>query len=742
MSELDTERSISLDTCAQEPIHLPGSIQPHGFLLVLNETAMRVTMASESAAAYLGKPLHLLFGATLTELLGADAGLESLLEKEVTTSSRYFKTLQVPAAGGRSFEVIGHRQGSFLIMEFEESVGHLDTEAVQIEIYNFMTELRQMRSLGEICSGAVTLLRKLTGFDRVLLYSFDDAGHGNVLAEDRNAELPSYLHLRFPASDIPEQARRLYVVNRVRVIPDVDYVPSRILDEEGRTPEFDLSGSVLRSVSPIHRDYMRNMGTAASMSVSIVSSGRLWGLVSFHNRAPRRVPYRLRTACDFLVQVVTSHIEALLESEKLSRAIELTSIQHRLLTWMAAEDNYLLALTSHGSDLMALTGAHGAAIVLDQSCTLVGNTPSADQVLDFTAWLQQSARGDVFATSSAVSIYPPASHFAACASGIVAVSISKLHDSYVLWFRPEVVQSVRWAGDPQKPVAQGKGDLTIHPRNSFESWMQILRGHSLPWLPEEINAASAFRAAILEVVLRRAEEMARLAGDLEVANRELEAFSYSVSHDLRAPFRHIAGFAELLREEESGHLTSRGQHYVDTIVESARFAGLLVDSLLNFSRIARVQISPTAVDMTQLFKDEWGDVVREDGHQRQIEFTAESLPKVMGDPQLLRQVARNLLSNALKYTRYQPHATVSVSATREGREYIFSVEDNGVGFDQRYADKLFGVFQRLHRMEDFEGTGIGLANVRRIITRHGGRTWAQGETGKGAIFYFSLPVIA
>ncbi|MBA3916054.1 MAG: GHKL domain-containing protein, partial [Acidobacteriales bacterium] len=297
------------------------------------------------------------------------------------------------------------------------------------------------------------------------------------------------------------------------------------------------------------------------------------------------------------------------------------------------------------------------------------------------------------------------------------------------------VQTVRWAGDTSA-VKTEKVDL--HPRKSFEMWKEVVQGRSQPWSKPEIDAAVDLRSDIVGIVLRRAEEMAELTSQLERSNRELEAFSYSVSHDLRAPFRHIVGYAELLRERESDHLTGEGQRYLGTIIESANYAGMLVDNLLNFSRIARTSMTLLRVNMNELVRD----LVRElatEARQRSVEWEIAELPEVIADPVLLRLAVRNLLSNAVKYTRQRETAKIAIQVGEENGHYVFSIQDNGAGFDMKYVDKLYGVFQRLHRMEEYEGTGIGLANVRRIIDRHGGRTWAEGKPGQGATFHFSLP---
>jgi light-regulated signal transduction histidine kinase (bacteriophytochrome) len=388
---------------------------------------------------------------------------------------------------------------------------------------------------------------------------------------------------------------------------------------------------------------------------------------------------------------------------------------------------------------MERTKATGAAFILDDTCVLMGETPSEPQVRMLAETLSKREQTDIFVSDHLAGEFPAAEAFTETASGMLAISLSQVHRFQILWFRPEILRTVNWAGEPQVE-AHANGRMEISPRRSFASWSELVRRHSEPWTSVEIEAARDFRNAVLSIVLRRAEELADMAAELEFTNKELEAFSYSVSHDLRAPFRHISGFAELLLSDESDRLTDRGKGYLNRISQAAQFAGQLVDSLLNFSQIARTKLDMRPIPMDELVREVWEDVTAEELHERAVEFHCDELPMVEGDAQLLRQAWRNLLSNAAKYTSKRDGARVQVGATRDHHQFIFSVSDNGVGFDNRYAHKLFGAFQRLHRVEEFEGTGIGLANVRRIITRHGGQTWAEGKLNEGATFYFSLPV--
>jgi light-regulated signal transduction histidine kinase (bacteriophytochrome) len=746
---LTLSSGVASKDCDAEPIHIPGGIQPHGFLLVL-ASDLHIVQASENLSVLTGAAVDSLQGQPLAAALGEAAAqriAQAASMAALEDSPLYVGPIDlmppasrdgVQAAGPIRLDVTLHRHDGTLIVELETAAAGDAFASMYPLVRSFARGLQEAASVQTLAELAVREVRAITGFGRVLLYSFDDEGRSQVLAEDRDEGYTSFLHQFFPASDIPRQARALYLKNRIRLVADADYTPVRLVPPvnplTGRPT--DLTYATLRSFSPVHLEYMRNMNTHASMSVSIVVRGQLWGLISCHDHAARIVPFSTRVAIEHLGHMLSLQIEAKEEREEGEYLAELRRTMGRLIGAMGEHESFVAGLQAVPKDVLSFARSAGAAIVFDDQVTLLGATPDEETVRGLTHWLAENTT-DVWATDSLARQWPPAKAHEDRACGVLAVPVSQIFRNYLLWFRPEVMQTIKWAGEPVK--VEG-ADGASAPRTSFSPWLETVRGHSATWRQGEIEIAGELRGALLNMVLRRAEERAELATELSRANKELEAFSYSVSHDLRAPLRHIAGYGDLLRELEGERMSEKSRRFLSNMLDSARFAGTLVDDLLTFSQMGRAALRPAPVDLGQLVRS----VVQEfepECSGRTIEWVIGELPRITGDAAFLQLAVRNLISNAVKYTRTRESAKIEVFANRSGDEYIIGVRDNGVGFDMKYGAKLFGVFQRLHRAEEFEGTGIGLANVRRIVERHDGRTWAEGRLGEGAVFYFSLPVV-
>jgi light-regulated signal transduction histidine kinase (bacteriophytochrome) len=494
--------------CEDESIRIPGSIQRHGFLLLLDERDERVVAASQNSEDFLEVPLGLVLGTTVEtilerEVLGALRAVTSSTDDEGLHT--YLGSFQMR---GRFFSVITHRVKSERVLEFELTDRLVNPEMTGQVFTNFVSRLNNLRSETELCQALTEQVKDLTGFNRILLYRFDEFGHGTVLCEQNDGTLPSYLDLRFPASDIPQQARDLYVLNTVRIIPDATYVPSPLHGFDKRPMgALDLSMSMLRSVSPVHLEYMRNMGTMSSMSVSIVCEGKLWGLVSGHHAEPRTVPYLVRSACDLLTRLVATQLIGIATSASLLQMVHFHAVQRRMLTQMAAENNYVAAMADQIKDLLQITDAEGVALVMDGQLQVFGITPSDTDLRRLAEWMDSRPDLEVFESRYLGSHISWAAEFSEVASGLLVIRISHVRQSYLMWFRPEVVRTVKWAGEPGK--AQDK-DQRLNPRKSFEIWSELVRGTSKPWTEVEVESATEFRGAIMTISLKRTEEALQL----------------------------------------------------------------------------------------------------------------------------------------------------------------------------------------------------------------------------------------
>ena len=413
-----------------------------------------------------------------------------------------------------------------------------------------LMRIQRVSTLPELADVVVEQMRRVTGFERVMFYRFHEDGHGSVDAEAKDPELEPYLGLHYPASDIPAQARQLYLKNWLRLIFDARSTPARIVptlrpDTGG---PLDLSFSVLRSVSPIHLEYMANMGVRASMSISLIVRDRLWGLISCLNHTgPRRVSHEMRAACEFLGRLTSLQIAALEDRELLALRASRRATEDALADAMresAAEESVLAALLAHPTELMGLVAAEGAALVSAGEPVTCGRTPPPALIQEIAAWVEGEESRRPFSTASLGALFPPAREASDVASGLLTFALPGAPQRRLLWFRPEIIKTVNWGGDPTKPVAAESGER-LRPRHSFALWKEEVRLHSHPWTASDLEAADELQRRAIEVDLER-----RLVSE-QRAVRARDDLIAVVSHDLRNPLSAILMQAEVMLNQAS-----------------------------------------------------------------------------------------------------------------------------------------------------------------------------------------------
>ena len=539
---------VDLTNCDREPIHLLGAIQPVGFLLALSADWI-ISRASANVAEFLGRPPEKLIGCPLADVI--DRKLLHALRNRVTylvnseTVERIFGC-HVP---GREepFDIALHFSGNQIVLEAEPSRdGNGDAAG---PVRGMMARLDKQPDLTTFFREGVRQIRALLGYDRVMLYRFAHDGNGEVVAEACKPGIGSFKGLRYPASDIPKQARALYLRNLIRIIHDVDAAPVPIvpsLNEDGEP--LDLSMSVLRSVSPIHIEYLRNMGVSASLSISIVVDDKLWGLFACHHYSPLSPSFERRTTSELFSQMFSLRLESrerrdLVEYERRAR-----DISDQLLGAVASDETLLRDPDWLGDILTSAIPADGVGVWINGAYAFSGITPPTDDFRRIVRALNGMAAGRVYATDNISSLIDGTGAWAKDAAGLLAIPISRSPRDYVILFRREMKQEVRWAGDPHKPVEYGPNGPRLTPRQSFAEWQELVDGKSTPFTASQMRVAETLRATLIEVVLRLADEA---AAERHSAHARQELLIAELNHRVRNILGVIRGLIRQSQPDEA-----------------------------------------------------------------------------------------------------------------------------------------------------------------------------------------------
>jgi light-regulated signal transduction histidine kinase (bacteriophytochrome) len=572
--------AATLNDCDREPIHLSGSVQEHGCLITVNRDDGRVEMAGGDFERILGLGRDAVLGGTLAGLVGeTDAARLLSLRSPVRPSPLPLKTfeLELTLPAGKVDAIIHEFDGRWII-EFEQArrttVGMVNGSLFQVQW--MLATLDEKRTVDSCCQTGAQLMHDLTGFARVMIYQFQSDGSGKVIAEAKTDDMESYLGLHFPESDIPKQARALYRSNWLRYIPDVDYRPQPI-EPQDRVKALDLSFSMFRSVSPIHVQYLKNMGVGASMSISIIIQDRLWGLIACHHPAPHMIPCDVRAVCEVFGQAFSLQVESRLHAEDYEYRLQQRGVHAQLVRRLSSDDDLATGLTRYRPNLLDYIHAEGVAIVVDGQFSDFGRTPGRSFVHRLIGLLNEINEG-VFATNRLADLLPEAEEHAAEASGILALSVSRSPKDYVIWFRPEVIETVTWAGNPNKAVLHTDPGNRLQPRQSFAAWRETVKGKSREWKDVEIEAAHALRLSILEVVLNRidqvARERARHAERQNILVSELDHRVKNVMANIQALMRFTRGSSDSIETYiEDLEKRINAMAYAHSLLSQSRWEG-------------------------------------------------------------------------------------------------------------------------------------------------------------------------
>lgn len=734
--------------CEEEPVHAPGSIQPHGALVSLDPTHQRVLQASANLERWLGVPTATALQMNPRDLLG-DEWLEWLEQADqagVLSESDSTPCSATRSCGsqGRLVHVTAYRSGGQHVLEMEETAPAAHGELLA-QLHHAIRSIQRAQSAGEVLERLVTQVRTLTGDDRVLVCRFDADGHGTVVAEDRSEHAISYLHHHFPASDIPGPVRRLYAVNPVRHIPQAQGVAVPLLtrDPASASSELDLSRGHLRGVAPIHQIYLQNMGVGAALSVALHDEDDLWGLVLCHAFQPRALEPALRDAVASLVHSAQTRWSLLTQRDEQACLRYARECREPLIQDIEnpLHDPEALVRT-HAPKWLELFRGCGAALLYRDQIHHFGQVPSGSVIQEISrrAWQKSQDKRARTPPSSTTRLADSellagrrVDEATPCGALVAPIPGFIEKTTCLLFFRPEQQQTRTWAGRLEKSVTTlPNGRECLSPRNSFAAWQEEIRGQSEPWTEVDHLAAGEL-----------AEELAVMlaARELQETDRIRRDFLAAVSHDLRTPLNAMIGATELLHETS---LDPTQRDYVLRCQRAGDRLLTLIEMLLELSRIeaGHLRIQESAFEPGALLEQHI-DLLEPRAQYKGITIhwdIAPDVPAVLfGDARLIGQIISNLLDNALKYTET---GWIEVRADRCAPGWIrFRVTDTGWGIPEDEHATIFEEFtQSAHRKGDPGGLGLGLKICREVVHRLGGSITVASAPGAGASFSVELPL--
>ncbi|MBS1145416.1 MAG: bacteriophytochrome [Proteobacteria bacterium] len=787
MDQQQFERA--LEACASEPIHQIGHVQPHGALLAFAVDASRqVFHASRNVAEFIGRDAESMLGQCLADLVPADvlASIETLIATLATQPTASGKARLDVDGRAVSLSLHAYRADSVYVLEMEHDDGQRQETRLAELLLNTQQAMLRTDSYFETekyFNLLVQFVRSLTGYDNVMVYRFDAQWNGEIIAQSGIESAPSYLGMHFPASDIPAQARRLYTTNLVRVVADIDAIPVPIVPElnPATGQPLDLSYSALRSLSPIHMEYLRNIGVQASMVISLMQNDRLWGLIACHHLSPKRASMGLRDAAIFLSRLVSTRLSALEAIEERRIADRANTIIGDLLRVLptSAVTEILPRLLP---EFQALLDASGMIVIVEGDIHLQGETPDQACIACLLEWLATKPGHGVVVTDFLGGEVPALARCSDTMAGVLATPPSADMRNCIIWLRKEKPRTINWAGKYEEGFVQNAaGNFRLTPRKSFELWSESWLGRSSPWTTAEVGVANVLALAIPESLAQKrnvelaqdrqhqAEAQLRLHLDqledlvrertlalsiakeaAESASRAKTVFLSTVSHELRTPLNGIMGLTSLsLRRAEEPRL----HDYLVKIDESSKRLLAIINDMIDISdieaeRLTLEQVDFQLVQLIERIRVQMTSKSAEKNLALNVEFSPDLVDCcLLGDRERLEQILLALVENAIKFTTAGSIAVRCHTRPGDSGRMIvrFEVQDTGIGIRKDSRARLFNAFEQADGSSTrrYGGAGLGLAICKRLARMMDGDIGVDSVEGVGSTFWFHvrLPIV-
>lgn len=737
---VDDELLKAEANCAEEKIHLPEKIQAHGYLLSMNSDCTRFLRASVNIDEIISFSAQSVLDIKPRELFG-DASLSEIVSNVLDVNkSGALKNISCCLEGG-FFDVNAFYSGDELVLELELLKNKDKNEEVDalFSIERFCSSLLLCNDESELINVFSKHIRHVTKFDRVKIYEFDESWNGKVVGESRVEGVTSYLGLNFPASDIPPQARALYEKNMFRLIANVNYTPVPIISAgfAGEAP-LDLTYSNLRSVSPVHIRYLQNMEVGASMSISIMLNGKLWGLVACHNMQKRRISSRVRSLCGIMTHVFSAKLTAVQDEVTKQYERKLARFVQRLNLFSEGTPSRSVLARSEEA-IMSLMGADGVVTVRGKERTSFGSVPAENDLEQLCRWYAGTPFKKVHATTDINALMSASGLPSGMTGGVLIAPIGLSSSQFVAWFRKPQVQQVIWAGQPQKSVEVSDIGTILTPRNSFKKWTSEVKHKSKTWELSAIAAAKYIVSAMLDRNRHVAEEQVKKKSD----------YISQVSHELRTPLSAMIAIIQTLMQEQN--LSDSVRSRVTTLDVSSQVLMSLINDILDLDKM---EYGATKLDFIEFTIEELLEEVRSvmciqaenKGLSLNVNYGKDADRAIFTDFGKIRQVVFNLTSNAIKYTETGfVNISSSLETTKNGpksHQLKIEVSDTGAGISEDETKIIFDKYAQAKPsgVNRVGSSGLGLAICKSFSDFLGGSIEVVSKEGVGSRFCFSVPV--
>lgn len=712
--------------CDQEPIHICGEVQKYGYLLGAKDS--KITFYSENildlfsldSQSIIGKDIKVLFDEFQLDINWNNFSHNQELAIQHINFKEEQYTLSI------------HTNEGFTFYEIEKVIPNHKIN----QEYQAIQNILKMSNDENIWKLLLQEVQNIIDFDRAMIYQFLYDGSGEVIEESVKPGLDSYLHLHYPESDIPAQARALYLKNTVRITSHVSGQTYPIFGIQKEN--IDLTYSVTRSSSPVHRQYLKNAGVESSFSTSIIVNGVLWGMVACQNAAPKHLDLQSRLLVETLTRTAANaygsyrSLQTLEDYQKSN--LSNISLRQNLLS----EENFAIALESNIEDIMNTCAAEGMIIKINNEVLTHGNVPNHSDIEKIINWSKdnnQDFEENIFISNTFCKTSGLELDNSEISCGIIISVLGNNTSDMLIWLRKEQGQKIKWAGNPEKKtiseIKDGVEIIKFSPRKSFEIWKEYVKDTALPWKTREIESAKWITSVILKASHTKSSQILDLNNQLKELNEELDSFSYTISHDLNTPLTVIKLNAQLMKRLQQPD--EKSQKFLDTIIGQVDSMSDMIKNVLELSKIKKSEIELKRIEIDPLI-NKLADESKISFDSPHTEIIIENTPEVLGDPTMVYQVFGNVIGNAIKYSSRASKPTVKIIGEVYENEVTYKISDNGIGIDKEDAGKMFKIFSRMSNAKAFHGNGVGLSIVHHLMEKMGGEITYESESGIGTTF--------